>query len=275
MCDKKVLACVLLVYATRGQLAEHPRLLHATPCERKVIAARRAAAAIPFNESELAVLEATFRTCNICAGHFTGEEDRRGPPPEVPEKNSLQRDIEKLAYFAANEIQPTLRQALSTAVTSAYSTTHVQHNVVSKSIMQALESQEQTGFYSTKLRALAEIPAHLHVEVTMKKAKARSEMIVNMKRELIAYETAKGTSRTADLSELEIIRREVHQKVMKAKVGRAITGDRPMQKQRKVARQMTEQAFNAAAFARALRNRAGDRVTARDVQEAMKQLRKK
>ena len=64
-------------------------------------------------------------------------------------------------------------------------------------------------------------------------------------------------------------------KVMKAKVGRAITGDRPMQKQRKVARQMTEQAFNAAAFARALRNRAGDRVTARDVQEAMKQLRKK
>ena len=59
MCDKKVLACVLLVYATRGQLAEHPRLLHATPCERKVIAARRAAAAIPFNESELAVLEAT------------------------------------------------------------------------------------------------------------------------------------------------------------------------------------------------------------------------
>ena len=64
-------------------------------------------------------------------------------------------------------------------------------------------------------------------------------------------------------------------KVMKAKVGRAITGDRPMQKKRKVARQMTEQAFNAAAFARALRNRAGDRVTARDVQEAMKQLRKK
>ena len=46
MCDKKVLACVLLVYATRGQLAEHPRLLHATPCERKVIAARRAAAAM-------------------------------------------------------------------------------------------------------------------------------------------------------------------------------------------------------------------------------------
>ena len=168
-------------------------------------------------QDELADLEATFRTCNICAGHFTGEEDRRGPPPEVPEKNSLQRDIEKLAYFAANEIQPTLRQALSTAVTSAYSTTHVQHNVVSKSIMQALESQEQTGFYSTKLRALAEIPAHLHVEVTMKKAKARSEMIVNMKRELIAYETAKGTSRPADLSELEIIRREVHQKVMKAK----------------------------------------------------------
>ena len=57
-------------------------------------------------------------------------------------------------------------------------------------------------------------------------------------------------------------------KVMKAKVGRAITGDRPMQKKK-------EQAFNAAAFARALRNRAGDRVTARDVQEAMKQLRKK
>ena len=64
-------------------------------------------------------------------------------------------------------------------------------------------------------------------------------------------------------------------KVMKAKVGRAITGDRPMQKKRKVARQMTEQAFNAAAFARALRNRTADRVTARDVQEAMKQLRKK
>ena len=64
-------------------------------------------------------------------------------------------------------------------------------------------------------------------------------------------------------------------KVMKAKVGRAITGDRPMQKQRKVARKMTEAAFSAAAFARALRNRAGDRVTTRDVQEALKQLRKK
>ena len=56
---ERSLACVLLVYATRGQLAEHPRILHATPCERTVLAARRSAAAIPFNESELAVLEAT------------------------------------------------------------------------------------------------------------------------------------------------------------------------------------------------------------------------
>ena len=56
---QKVLACVLLVGATRGQLAEHPPRLPATPCERRVIEAHRAAAAIPFSDAELAALGET------------------------------------------------------------------------------------------------------------------------------------------------------------------------------------------------------------------------
>ena len=164
-------------------------------------------------QDELADIEATFRVCAHCAGHFTREIDRRGSPDEVLDKTSLQKDLEKLAYFAANEIQPVLRDALSAAVTASYGTVAGGQADVKASVLQQLDT-EASAFYSTKLRKLAELPPELQFEVTMKRSKARSDMIINLKTELIAYKIVDGTGNDVDLQELISRRKQAYHKVV-------------------------------------------------------------
>ena len=164
-------------------------------------------------QDELADLEATFRLCHACSGHFTGDAERRGPPPFKPEKTSLEIDLEKLAHFAANEMQPALRDSLSAAVTVSYGATEQGHGAIKESILQQLESQP-ISFYSTTLRKTAALPTELEAEVIMKRSKARSDLVVNLKKELMAYQKVQGTTDCVDLQELETYRERVQEEVL-------------------------------------------------------------
>jgi hypothetical protein len=163
-------------------------------------------------QDELTDIEATFRPCKHCAGHFTRDVDRRGPPPEIPKKTSLQKDYEKLAYFSANEIRPALREALSAAVAASYGTIEADPSIVKQSIMQQLESAPH-NFFTTKVQKMAELPSELESEVTIKRSKARSELIVNLKAELMANQQVAGTDSHVDLHILIMKRKEVFDKV--------------------------------------------------------------
>lgn len=167
-------------------------------------------------QDELADIQATFRICKHCAGHFIRDMDRRGPATEVPKKTSVQQDLEKLAYFAANEIQPAIREALNAAVISSYTSKEGDQNFVKDSVLEQLENTP-SQFYSTKLRRLAELPSELEAEVTMKRSKARSELIVNLKTELIAYQKVAGTENPPDTRILEVKRTQMYEKVKDTK----------------------------------------------------------
>jgi hypothetical protein len=60
---------------------------------------------------------------------------------------------------------------------------------------------------------MAELPSELESEVTIKRSKARSELIVNLKAELMANQQVAGTDSHADLHILILKRREVFDKV--------------------------------------------------------------
>ena len=170
---------------------------------------------ILYLQDEVADLEATFRLCQTCAGHFTGNSERRGPAPAQAEKSRLEGDLEKLACFAANEIQPALRDALNAAVAAAQSTVeqeHLQQSAIKQSVMQQLDSK-RSSFYSTRLRKIAAIPSELEAELIMKRSNARSDLIVNLKDELIAYQKMQDTDDCADLSKLHSIRNHMIEKV--------------------------------------------------------------
>ena len=163
-------------------------------------------------QDELTDLEATFRSCEYCAGHFTRTVDRRGPPPQELEKSALQKDLENLANFAANEIQPTLREAVSAAVTASYSMADADQGFVSQSVLAQLNDNPHQ-FYSSKVRKILELPAELESEVMIKRSKARADLIVNLKKELVSYQSVVGTETPADVHELETLRKKAFDKV--------------------------------------------------------------
>ena len=109
-------------------------------------------------------------------------------------------------------IRPTLRDALSAAVTASYGTSEANQIAVKDSVLQQLEC-EQNAFFSTKLRTIAELPPELAAEVELKRSKARSQLVVNLKHELIAYQNVAGTELHADLHELEQKRKQAYNQV--------------------------------------------------------------
>jgi hypothetical protein len=150
-------------------------------------------------QDELADLESSFRLCGACSGHFTRDDERRGPPPVEPNKTSLEIDLEKLAYFAANELHPVLRDSLSAAVMASYGASEQDHGAMKGSVLQQLEG-EPIPLYSTKLQKTAAVlPTELEAEVIMKRSKARSDLVVNLKKELMAYQEVLGTQDSQSL----------------------------------------------------------------------------
>jgi hypothetical protein len=150
-------------------------------------------------QDELADLEATFRLCGACSGHFTRDFERRGPPPVESNKTSLEIDLEKLAHFAANELHPVLRDSLGAVIMASYGASEQDHGAIKRSVLQQLDGAP-IPLYSTKLQKTAAVfPTELEAEVLMKRSKARSDLVVNLKKELMANQEVQGTQDSGSL----------------------------------------------------------------------------
>ena len=82
---------------------------------------------------------------------------------------------------------------------ASYGASEQDHGAMKRSVLQQLEG-EPNPLYSSKLQKTAAVlPTELEAEVIMKRSKARSDLVVNLKREWMAYQKVLGTQDSASL----------------------------------------------------------------------------